>query len=160
MSKTIEERNIEKKKTFDEWMKDDHVLIQLDARQESVAVPENLKADAALTLKLSYLFQGRTLVDEKKITSYLLFGDQYFECIVPWTSIWGIRSCSGEQKVWSEEIPKEIITKMAREKLADIGKRIFGSKKDEKTEDETDSKSSQSTESPGDKPKPHLKRIK
>ena len=152
MAKTIEERNREKKACFDDWMKGDHVLVQIDARGDTVIVPENLKEDSALTLKLSYLFQGKTLADEEKITSYLLFGDQYFECVLPWDLIWGVRSCSGEQKVWNEDIPKEVVTRLARETLADLGRRFFGSK-DAKEE----SAASTDTET---KSKSHLKRIK
>lgn len=100
---------LNKIKLFTEWMKGDHVLIHLDARREDVRVPEHLKEQTALTLKMSYLFQGKTEHNEEGITSYLKFSGLYQECHIPWSSIWGITSADGEQVVWPEDTPKELL---------------------------------------------------
>ncbi len=99
---------LNKIKLFVDWMKGDHVLIQIDARRDDVVVPQHLKDHQALLLKLSYLFQGKTDHDENGITSYLKFSGQYHECFVPWASIWGITSADGERVVWPEDVPGEI----------------------------------------------------
>ena len=100
---------LNKVKLFSEWMKGDHVLIHLDARREDVRVPDHLKDHPALTLKMSYLFQGKTEHNDEGITSYLKFSGLYQECHIPWSSLWGMTSADGEQVVWPEDAPKELL---------------------------------------------------
>jgi len=94
-------------KTFEEWMAGDHALIHFDSRHQSVIVPAQLKNNPILTLKLSYLFNGKTSFDENEISSFLKFSGNYFECVVPWDTIWAISSEHGEQKIWEESFPKD-----------------------------------------------------
>ena len=93
-----------KKEIFDLWMEGDHTLVHLDATRENVIVPSHLKGNPALTLKLSHLFQGRTESNDEGINTYLKFSGDYFECVLPWDSIFAITSESGEQKIWPTSI--------------------------------------------------------
>lgn len=101
--------NKKKIELFEEWMKADHILIHLDARAEGVVVPENHSQDPALTLKLSYLFQGVTTHDDLAISVYLKFQGIYKECVIPWSAIWGMSSEKNEQFVWPESLPAELL---------------------------------------------------
>ncbi len=114
-----------KQKVFDEWMEGDHVLVQLDARHEGVSVPSHLADNAALTLKLSYRFQGSTTADEKGIVSYLRFAGDYSECVIPWDAIWGMTSAEKQTEVWTEDVPKEVLLQIACSKISDFGKKLF-----------------------------------
>lgn len=100
---------LNKVKLFAEWMKGDHVLVHLDARRPDVDVPKHLKNHPALTLKLSYLFQGKTEHDDEGITAYLKFSGVYHECRLPWVSLWGMTSADGEAVVWPEDAPSELL---------------------------------------------------
>lgn len=100
---------LNKLKLFTEWMKGDHVLVHLDARRDDVIVPEHLKSHPALTLKLSYLFQGKTEHGAEGITSYLKFSGLYQECHIPWSALWGMTSGDGQQVVWPESAPPELL---------------------------------------------------
>ena len=145
----------DKQKLFAQWMEDDHVLLHLDSRRGEVSVPEHLKDDPALTLKLSYLFQGETTHDEKAIRSFLKFSGQYFECVVPWVAIWGMTASSGENRLWAEDLPPELVWKIAKDKLSGLKQRIFG-KKDAESEET----SNEEKPAPREKQKGHLKRVK
>ena len=90
-------------------MKGDHVLVHLDSRREGVSVPTHLQNNPTLTLKLSYLFQSKTTVSDEGINSFLKFGGSYFECILPWTSVWGLTNDSSQNQVWPEDLPKEVL---------------------------------------------------
>ncbi len=129
MSEDDRDRTEEKRKFFNEGMEFDHVLVQLDSRSEGVDVPAHLSQDPALTLKLSHLFQGETTEDEKAITSYLSFSGSYYCCYLPWTAIWGMTSSEGENRVWAEDLPREVMVRVAREKISELGRRFIGRKK-------------------------------
>jgi hypothetical protein len=101
----MEQRTTEKIAAFDEWMGGDHVLLHLDARSPEVKVPGHLKDNPALTLKLSYYFEGKTEHDEDAVITNLRFSGKYERCIIPWGSIWGITSSSGERKIWTADVP-------------------------------------------------------
>lgn len=148
-------RNDEKRQVFEEWMKGDHVLLHIDGRNENVELPSHLKDNSAVTLKLSYNFQGETKHDNEAITSFLRFSGQYVECVVPWDAIWGITASNSENRVWPEDTPREVVLQMARHKLSEVGKKLFGKdkgKEKESSEEDTNSKQKRKN--------PHLKRIK
>jgi hypothetical protein len=97
-----------KKETFDLWMDGDHVMVHLDSSHEKVCVPSNLKNNPTLTLKMSHLFQGETKSNKDGITSYLKFSGNYFECIIPWDSIFALTNEEGQQKLWTDNIPSSL----------------------------------------------------
>lgn len=123
----------EKKDKFEEVMKGDHALIHLDATKEGVKVPGHLAFNKALTLKLSYFFQGETTHDDEKIVSYLKFGANYHECVIPWTAVWGITSDSSENYIWQPSVPKELILQVAKEKVSDFFKKPTSETPEKKT---------------------------
>jgi hypothetical protein len=92
---------------FEEWMAGDHALVHIDSSRDSVIVPSHLKNNPALTLKLSYLFNGKTTFNENDISAHLKFSGNYFECIIPWDTLWGMSSENGAQKIWKDSFPLE-----------------------------------------------------
>lgn len=132
-----------KKEIFNLWMEGDHVLVHLDSTPENVIVPSHLKDNPALTLKMSHLFQGRTEANKDGITSYLKFSGNYFECIVPWDSIFAITSESGEQKLWPHSLPQA---------LANLNNVTTDTKKTDKNNHKEENKS--------ERKRPTLQRIK
>ena len=140
---------------FAEWMEDDHVLVHLDARHEGVHVPQHLSGSPNLALKLSYKFQGEVKHDDEVITAFLKFKGEYFQCIIPWSAVWGISSSEGESRVWISELPKELAH------LADTlgAGTVTASTKPGKT-DGKKRKPSLSVVDKGDRKPPVLKRVK
>lgn len=127
---SLEKRREKKRETFEEWMKQDHVLVHVDATKPTVEVPSHVKTDEKLTLKVSYLFQGETVHDEVMISAYLKFGQEYYHCVLPWDAIWGFTSAKGENIVWPEELPKDLLISLAKSRLGELGRKIFGKDKD------------------------------
>lgn len=140
-----EKRSNEKIACFEEWMKGDHVMVHLDSRREGVSVPPMHEGNPSLTLQLSYAFRGETTHDHQEIHSFLKFQGEYFECILPWQSIWGFTSAEGESKLWPQDMPKELIVKMAQSKLQAVGKKLFG--KEPKTTDDSSTSESNTRKS-------------
>jgi hypothetical protein len=153
-----------KKTLFESWIQDDHILIHLDARKDTVLVPQHLKSQHALTLKLSILFQGETKADDEKISSYLRFNNEYFECILPWEAIWGMTSDQGVQKIWEKDLPKEIFHQAARMMIQSMGDKIKAPFRKESTDDKNEksaqTKEPESPDTPTEKRKSFLRRIK
>ena len=142
MKTTVEIRSKQKIKFYEEAMKEDHVLLHLDARKPGVTVPSHLAQNYSLTLKLSYLFQGKTEHNDDEVSSYLKFGDNYFHCIVPWKAIWGITPNKKQNRIWPEDLPKELIIEFTKAKFKELGTKLFGN--EEKTDiPETSSESPQ-----------------
>ncbi|MBL7662674.1 hypothetical protein JNK13_07975 [bacterium] len=128
----------EKIKAFDELMKGEFVLMHVDSRKPGVTVPENLLNNPALVLKLSYQFQGKIERNDSGIEAYLLFNNKYELCILPWTSVWGISPSHGQQILWPEDIPKEVLVQLAKNQLGLMMKKLFfGKKIKERRPDET-----------------------
>lgn len=138
---------------FDRLMQQEHILLHIDARRPGVSVPDNLASQNALSLKLSYAFQGETLRDDKQISSYLKFDGEYFNCIIPWTAVWGMSAADGKQTIWPEDVPKEILLKTIRAKWAELANKLTGKKS-------TETPSKEPTNKNKKKEATHLKRVK
>ena len=104
----------------EEWLRGDHIMVHLDARRDGVKVPANLISQAGLSLKISYLFNAQPYVDEHGIFAPLRFGSEYFECFMPWGSIWGITSEKGELRIWPDSVPVELLMGVAPGSVADV----------------------------------------
>lgn len=145
----------QKIKSFELWFKDDHVLVHVDSRVEEVIVPQHLKNNHALTLKLSSLFQGKTTYDNKGITAFLKFSGDYFECFIPWKTIWGMTSAQEENTIWPDDLPRELVFQFAKAKVKELGGRLFNANKGK--EDEEQSPADETTKTAPNKDKePHL----
>lgn len=114
-----------KLKLFERWMEGEHVLLHLDSRKPGVIVPEHLSNDYRLTLKLSYAFQGRVSSDLDGVYADLRFSGSYVHCVIPWESVWGMTSSSGESQMWSEDLPREMVLQLAKSQLKELGKKFL-----------------------------------
>ena len=107
-------------------MQGDHIMVHFSSAAPLVDVPESLRGEPSLTLKLSYNFQGATETTEEAITSYLKFSGAYYQCVIPWDSIWGFTSESGEQRLFPEDIPPEVVKEAAVKKLRGLLSTVTG----------------------------------
>jgi hypothetical protein len=95
--------------TIEKLLADEQVLVHINPRQPGVVIPPYLMDNRTVTLRLSRFFRGRLATDDDQIKAELLFGPDYFDCSIPWTSIWGASSVRGEEFVWTEATPPEIL---------------------------------------------------
>lgn len=95
--------------TVERLLGDEQVLVHINPQQPGVVIPPYLMDNRTVTLRLSRFFKGRLSTDECEITAELLFGPTYFVCRIPWSSIWGASSVRGEEFVWTEVTPPEIL---------------------------------------------------
>ena len=141
-----------KQTAFEEAMAGDHALIHLDSSRPGVEVPSHLQGNHALTLKLSYNFQGETTHDEKEVVTYLRFSGTYQRCVLPWSAIWGITGADGKNTIWPQDLPLEIVKRMALEKLGELKNRFLSKVKDPKSATSSTTKSAagmkQTTDTP------------
>lgn len=109
MMTTDRETSIEQKTTIERLLNDEQVLVHINPQQPGVVIPPHLTDNRTVTLRLSKFFKGRLSTNEGEITAELLFGSEYFVCSIPWNSIWGASSVRGEEFVWTEAAPPEIL---------------------------------------------------
>lgn len=146
MNEKIIFRTKQKRSKFEKLFEDDHVLVHLDSRTSAndvpcpnitddititdtpaiMNLPEHLKNNPAMTLKMSHLFQGTTTWDDEKIVALLKFNGSYHRCIIPWSAIWGMTSFGNEQILWHEDMPREVIINAMTTKLRELGSRFLG----------------------------------
>lgn len=162
MSEEILFRHREKRKVFEEFMKDDHALVHLDTRVAGVIVPRVHGGKYNLTLKLSYLFQGETKVDDEGVSTYLKFDGNYQECVMPWAAIWGITSSKSQTRVWQDDLPKEVALEVAGRNLNESATKLSSVKPEAIPEIADSSDDDPPPLEPGKKGKtvPFLRRIK
>lgn len=95
--------------TIERLLNDEQVLVHINPAYPGVVMPAYLMDNRTVTLRLSRYFKGRLSTTESEITAELLFGPNYFECAIPWASIWGASSIRGEEFVWTEATPPDIL---------------------------------------------------
>lgn len=85
------------------------MLVHINPRQKGVILPEHLIGNRSVTLRLSRYFRGQLKTTEKQIEADLLFGSDYFTCVIPWKAIWGASSATGEEFVWNQAAPTHAV---------------------------------------------------
>ncbi len=161
MSVKEQKRLKQKISLFEEYFKEDHLLVHLDGRDTTAQLPQTLRDNPALVLKLSALFQGTTTHDETAITAYLRFDGNYQECILPWKAVWGLTSSGGRNAVWPEDMPKELLLQFVKAQLKTLGKKVLGRDADKELREKEKVELDQRAEKPKEKKKGfHLRRVK
>lgn len=116
-----------KLQTLEEWIGHDHVLLHFNSQIEGVDVPEHLRGSPDVSIKLSDLFNFPPERDQDGVKAHLKFNGQYYQCAVPWGAVWGMTGSNGKSSVWPEDMPTELLAKVAKAKLKSIGSKLFGS---------------------------------
>ena len=98
--------------TLNRMLEQEYVLVHIDPNYDGVLIPDYLTKSATVTLKLSRLFIGGIDLNDDEIVTDLLFGDTYFSCHIPYMAIWGVTSVDGNNMVWPENTPKEVLKNM------------------------------------------------
>lgn len=116
MITTGSEPRADQKKTIEKLLNDEQVLVHINPQCQGVGIPNHLFDNRTVTLRLSRFFKGALSTDEEKICAELLFGHDYFSCQIPWNSIWGASSIRGEEFIWAESAPDEILEMVLAQK--------------------------------------------
>jgi stringent starvation protein B len=103
----------EKYETINLFLEEEYVLVHLDSNKKGVVLPSHLMGNGTVTLKLSRLFRGGIEVTKEQILADLLFGDAYFSCTIPLAAVWGITGYKGNNVIWPESTPPEVLEKIA-----------------------------------------------
>jgi len=99
----------EKIEKINAYLEEEYMLIHFDARKSGIIIPEHLKNNPTVTLKLSFRFQGGLEVTADRIWASLSFSGKFFDCYIPISAIWGATSSSGANTIWPEDAPPEVM---------------------------------------------------
>jgi len=99
----------DQKTTVERLLDDEQVLVHINPATDGVVIPPHLSENKTVTLRLSRFFKGDLCIDDDKVTAELLFGPEYFTCVLPWECIWGASSIRGQEYLWAESAPDEIL---------------------------------------------------
>lgn len=134
-------KNRSKRKLFEELLASTDVFVQVNPLKEEVELPAKFEEHPSIALKMSNAFNFQPEVNDKGIVATLKFGEEYFTCVLPWESIWGVYTESGENKIWKEDVPTKLLAMHA---IGKIKKKIFPQKvSKENSESPTSSSESQ-----------------
>lgn len=103
-------KSAEKKEAIKRLLQYGTVMVFIDSRREDVLVPEQHKGNPQLLLNLDYAFQipDFEILDDRVQVS-LSFGGKNFFCVLPYASIYVLRSQSSSEIVmFPEDIPKDL----------------------------------------------------
>lgn len=146
----------EKYHTLQQLLNDEYfVLVHLDPNINGVSLPEHLKDDASVTLKLSQHFRGRMHITQNKIIAELLFQGNYFDCHIPLDAIWGCSTENEKNHVWPEAMPENVVTQLLNDNLEIVD--TSSSEEDRNDENNSGEADSEPTVL---KQKGHLRRVK
>lgn len=94
------------------------VLVHVDARVESVSVPQHLSEDRRLVLRFGYGLSPAITdleVSEDALSGTLTFNGVPHHCILPWPAVYAVVSDVDQRgMVWPEDVPKEVLEEMAQ----------------------------------------------
>jgi stringent starvation protein B len=104
----------DKRQTLLHFLERGVTMVHLDARKDGVVVPPQYAQEPHLRLNLSYRYNIPDLeMSDRRIQATLSFGGRPFQCLLPWSSIFGITSHAGEGQVWPEDLPGEVMEGIA-----------------------------------------------
>lgn len=114
----MSESNTESKQAVIERLLNfEYILAFINSSVPGVVLPEHIKNEPSLTLKLSYHFEGKMEVLEDRIEAVLRFKGQYFSCVLPLNSVWGISTPKGSNYLWMECAPESVLQSMHKAQL-------------------------------------------
>jgi stringent starvation protein B len=106
----------QKRKLVQQLLDQGPILVHIDARADSVEVPEQFRNQARLVLRFGYRLSPPIVdldVGEDAIRGTLTFGGQPFPCAVPWSALYAvIAESDGQGTVWPEDVPDEILEEL------------------------------------------------
>jgi len=102
----------EKHTTLTRLLDEEYALVHLDPAARGVTLPQHLMGGPTVTLKISRLFRGAMKVEGERVVADLLFGDDYFTCVVPFAAVWGMTSAAGSNIMWPEDTPDAVREKI------------------------------------------------
>jgi hypothetical protein len=100
----------------------EQVLVHINPRFSGTDLPAHLAENRSVTLRLSRFFRGALFTDADGISAELLFGSSYFTCVLPWGAIWGASSMEGDEYIWSDAAPEQILELYLAEKARSSSK--------------------------------------
>jgi hypothetical protein len=112
-----ESNQIDTKLLLEELLADDHCLIHVNPTFPGTTVPDHLRKEPTVTMKLSHYFAGRVVLRETSVEAELRFGPSPFACIVPYEAIWAASSVTGELTVWEKRALHPSLPRMLKESL-------------------------------------------
>jgi len=106
MNKTFLNRS--RKKKLDALMQDDFVMVHLATKAPGLSVPDELKSETSVTLKLSFWFKGKVELKEEVIEANLSFGGSSYPCIIPYDAIWAVTSFDNKFELWDIDLKDDL----------------------------------------------------
>ncbi len=104
-----------KREFIESLLEKTQIQILVDSRKPGVALPEELRGEYRVALNLSKGFQGPMELLDDKLAVTLTFSLRRFECILPWESVWGIRTYIDERMyTFPSDMPVEVLLEVAK----------------------------------------------
>ena len=155
----MNESNTESKQAVIERLLNfEYILAFINAEVPGVVLPEHVVKEPTITLKLSFHFEGKMEILPDRVEAVLRFKGQYFSCVLPMDSIWGISTPKGSNYFWMECAPASVLSTMQKAQLAKIQTDASSCSEEKK---ESMCEEVHQTESAGDgKTIPFLRRVK
>lgn len=151
----MNEANTESKQAVIERLLNfEYILVFINASVTGVVLPDHIINEPTLTLKLSYHFEGKMEVHPDRIDAVLRFKGQYFSCVLPMNSIWGVSTPKGSNYLWMECAPESVLATMHKAQLEKI--QIDSNHKEVKITEEQQT----AAEDASSKTVPFLRRVK
>ena len=82
---------------------DEHLFVHCQSQNENLDIPENLKTDETVTLKLSYFFRGRVRVFTDHVEASLSFRGVFYDCHIPLNAILACTTNKNETFIFPDE---------------------------------------------------------
>lgn len=109
MAHSKEHSNLSKFETLQALLKQGHVLAHVDPSISGTVLPQSVKKNPSVSLKLDYAFRGNLELNDKQVLAELLFAGTYFSCVLPLEAIWAATDQTGKNHLWPNTPAQQIL---------------------------------------------------
>jgi stringent starvation protein B len=109
-----ERLNREKHTTLNRYLEQQWALVHVNTSVPELVVPDHLKAQPTVSLRISRLFAGRLDIKKDHLKAELKFNGDYFTCQIPLEAVWGITSEKSEFAWWPQSTPEQVLSSLSQ----------------------------------------------
>ena len=120
MGSSISPSHRQKSRSLEKFLCEEFVLVHINPQHAEVVLPDYLRTQSTVTLKLSHHFRGQLTINREQVMAELSFKGSLTRCVIPFDAIWAMTSLKGEKLFWPEAAHEEV-QKLFKEEFAVSG---------------------------------------
>lgn len=117
--------NLVTKTLIEELLQDEYCLAHINPLVAGVVLPDHLKKEPTVTVKLSHYFAGVVSLGSSTVEAELRFGSSPVVCTFPYKAIWAVTSIDGKHTIWESRASNPILASLLKSESSDSSQPVI-----------------------------------